>query len=126
MKHEDSYDAVLIVSFGGPEGPEDVIPFLENVLRGRNVPRERLEEVAGHYLRFGGVSPLNEQNRRNVAAQLDFTFRRADEETLRTALTAAGETLSRFVTRLPESTMVTDAKVLAKVELFQADSLPSA
>ena len=51
------YDALLLVSFGGPEGPDDVIPFLEHVLRGRNVPRRRLEQVAGHYLRFGGVSP---------------------------------------------------------------------
>jgi ferrochelatase len=58
-----SYDAVLLVSFGGPEGREDVIPFLENVLRGRNVPRERMLEVAEHYYQFGGVSPINEQNR---------------------------------------------------------------
>lgn len=58
-----TYDAVLIVSFGGPEGPDDVIPFLETVLRGRNVPRERLLEVAEHYQHFGGVSPINAQNR---------------------------------------------------------------
>jgi len=57
------YDALLIVSFGGPEGMDDVIPFLENVLAGRNVPRHRLEAVAHHYERFGGVSPLNAQNR---------------------------------------------------------------
>jgi ferrochelatase len=63
-----SYDAVLIVSFGGPEGPDEVIPFLENVLRGKNVPRERLEEVAEHYRHFGGISPLNAQNRALVAA----------------------------------------------------------
>ncbi|MEX0936290.1 MAG: ferrochelatase [Pirellulales bacterium] len=62
------YDAVLVVSFGGPEGPEDVIPFLENVLRGKNVPRERLLEVAQHYQQFGGVSPINAQNRQLVAA----------------------------------------------------------
>lgn len=62
------YDAVLIVSFGGPEGPEDVIPFLENVLRGKNVPRERLLEVAEHYRHFNGVSPLNAQNRVLIAA----------------------------------------------------------
>ncbi len=62
------YDAVLIVSFGGPEGPEEVMPFLENVLRGRNVPRERMLEVAEHYLEFGGVSPINEQNRQLIAA----------------------------------------------------------
>ena len=63
-----SYDAVLVVSFGGPEGPDDVMPFLENVTRGRNVPRARLEEVAGHYAPFGGVSPLNAQNRALIAA----------------------------------------------------------
>ena len=62
------YDAVLIVSFGGPEGPDDVLPFLENVLRGKNVPRERMLEVAEHYYHFGGVSPINEQNRRLIAA----------------------------------------------------------
>ncbi len=62
------YDAILIVSFGGPEGPEDVIPFLENVLRGRNVPRERMLEVAEHYQHFGGVSPLNQQTRDLIAA----------------------------------------------------------
>ncbi|GAA1853916.1 ferrochelatase [Actinomadura bangladeshensis] len=54
-----SYDALLLLSFGGPEGPEDVIPFLENVTRGRNIPRERLEEVGEHYYLFGGVSPIN-------------------------------------------------------------------
>ena len=59
----DSYDAVLLVSFGGPDGPNDVMPFLENVLRGRNVPRERMLEVAEHYQHFGGKSPINEQNR---------------------------------------------------------------
>jgi len=56
------YDAVLLVSFGGPDGPDDVLPFLENVLRGRNVPRERMLEVAEHYHHFGGKSPINEQN----------------------------------------------------------------
>ena len=61
-----SYDAVLLVSFGGPEGMDDVMPFLENVLRGRNVPRERLLNVAKHYELFGGVSPINEQNRRLI------------------------------------------------------------
>jgi ferrochelatase len=58
-----TFDAVVIVSFGGPEGPADVLPFLENVTRGRNVPRARLLEVAKHYAAFGGVSPLNAQNR---------------------------------------------------------------
>ena len=57
-----AYDALLIVSFGGPEGMDDVIPFLENVLEGRNVPRHRLEAVAHHYELFDGVSPLNAQN----------------------------------------------------------------
>ena len=62
------YDAVLLVSFGGPEGPDDVIPFLENVTRGRNIPRERLAVVGEHYAHFGGVSPINEQCRRQRAA----------------------------------------------------------
>src|SRR6185436_15520178 len=57
------YDALLLVSFGGPEKNEDVIPFLENVLRGKNVPRERMLEVAEHYYHFGGKSPINEHNR---------------------------------------------------------------
>ena len=57
------YDALLFVSFGGPEGPEDVIPFLENVTAGRGIPRERLDEVAEHYRLFGGRSPINDLNR---------------------------------------------------------------
>jgi ferrochelatase len=63
-----SCDALLVVSFGGPEGMDDVIPFLENVLRGRNVPRERMMSVAKHYEMFGGVSPINQQNRNLIAA----------------------------------------------------------
>ena len=62
------YDALLVVSFGGPEGMDDVMPFLENVLRGRNVPHGRMLAVAHHYELFGGVSPINEQNRRLIAA----------------------------------------------------------
>jgi protoporphyrin/coproporphyrin ferrochelatase len=62
------YDAILVVSFGGPEGMADVVPFLENVLRGKNVPRERMLEVAEHYRQFGGVSPLNAQNRALITA----------------------------------------------------------
>lgn len=62
------YDAVLLLSFGGPERPEDVIPFLENVTRGRGIPTERLEAVAGHYHRFGGRSPINDQNRALLSA----------------------------------------------------------
>ncbi len=57
------YDALLLVSFGGPEAPEDVRPFLENVTRGRGIPAERLDEVAGHYAAFGGRSPINDQCR---------------------------------------------------------------
>ncbi len=64
----DAYQAVLVVSFGGPEGRDEVLPFLENVLRGRNVPRERLMAVAEHYYHFGGVSPINAQNRAFIAA----------------------------------------------------------
>jgi ferrochelatase len=64
---EPAYDAVLVLSFGGPEKPDDVIPFLENVLRGRNVPRERLLAVAEHYYHFGGKSPINDQNRALIA-----------------------------------------------------------
>ncbi|MGN6576369.1 MAG: ferrochelatase [Nocardioides sp.] len=62
------YDALLLVSFGGPEKPEDVVPFLENVTRGRGIPRERLEEVGEHYFLFGGKSPINDQNRELIAA----------------------------------------------------------
>ena len=62
------YDALVVISFGGPEKREDVIPFLENVLRGRNVPAERMLEVAEHYYHFGGRSPINDQNRELIAA----------------------------------------------------------
>jgi protoporphyrin/coproporphyrin ferrochelatase len=65
------YDAILILSFGGPEGPEDVIPFMENVTRGRGIPRERLEAVSGHYALFGGVSPINGLNRDLIASLTD-------------------------------------------------------
>ena len=63
-----TYDAILLSSFGGPEGQDDVIPFLRNVTRGRGIPDERLEEVAHHYRHHGGVSPINEQNRQLKAA----------------------------------------------------------
>jgi ferrochelatase len=62
------YDAILLLSFGGPEKREDVLPFLENVLRGRNVPRERMLEVAEHYYHFGGRSPINDYCRELLAA----------------------------------------------------------
>ena len=63
-----AYDAILLASFGGPEGQDDVIPFLRNVTRGRGIPEERLEEVAHHYRAFGGISPINDQNRELKAA----------------------------------------------------------
>lgn len=62
-----TYDAVLLTSFGGPDNPEEVMPFLERVTAGRGIPRERLEEVSHHYLALGGVSPINEQNRELLA-----------------------------------------------------------
>lgn len=68
------YDALLVMSFGGPEAAADVIPFLQNVAGGRNIPPERLESVAEHYYHFGGVSPLNSQNRALIAA-LEAEFR---------------------------------------------------
>jgi ferrochelatase len=63
-----NYDAILVVSFGGPESKEDVMPFLENVLRGRNIPRERMLTVAEHYYHFEGKSPINQQTRELIAA----------------------------------------------------------
>jgi ferrochelatase len=62
------YDSILLISFGGPERTEDVMPFLENVTRGRNIPPERLLEVAEHYYHFGGVSPINDQCRDLISA----------------------------------------------------------
>lgn len=77
------YDAVMLVSFGGPEGPQDVMPFLRNVARGRDIPQARLEAVAEHYQHFGGVSPINAQCRSLLAA-------------LRPVLDAAGITLPLY------------------------------
>ncbi|MBV9830276.1 MAG: ferrochelatase [Marmoricola sp.] len=68
MSDPTPYDALLLVSFGGPEQPEDVVPFLRNVTRGRGIPDERLEEVGRHYHLFGGRSPINDQNRALVEA----------------------------------------------------------
>jgi protoporphyrin/coproporphyrin ferrochelatase len=68
MGYMPAYDAFLLLSFGGPEGPDDVMPFLENVTRGRGVPRERLAEVAEHYYAQGGISPINGQCRDMLAA----------------------------------------------------------
>lgn len=67
----NSFDALLVVSFGGPEKREDVLPFLENVLRGKNVPRERMLEVAEHYYHFNGRSPINDQNKQLIATLED-------------------------------------------------------
>jgi ferrochelatase len=78
-----AYDALMLLSFGGPEGPDDVLPFLRNVTRGRGVPEERLAQVAEHYRHFGGVSPINEQCRRLLAV-------------LRPALDEAGVTLPLY------------------------------
>ena len=70
------YDAMMLVSFGGPEGPNDVLPFMENVTRGRGIPTERLVEVSAHYARFGGVSPINAQNRALLnAMRVEFAAR---------------------------------------------------
>ncbi len=72
-------EALLVLSFGGPEGPDDVMPFLENVTRGRGIPRERLEAVAEHYHHFGGVSPINDQNEALIAAvEADLTAHGVD------------------------------------------------
>ena len=62
------YDAVLLLSFGGPEAPDEVMPFLRRVTAGRDIPEERLQEVASHYHHFGGRSPINDQNRALLAA----------------------------------------------------------
>jgi protoporphyrin/coproporphyrin ferrochelatase len=73
-RRADSFDALLLLSFGGPEAPEHVMPFLENVTRGRGIPQERLAAVAEHYLHFGGVSPINGINRaliEQLRSQLD-------------------------------------------------------
>ncbi|MFA4082038.1 ferrochelatase [Mycobacteroides salmoniphilum] len=72
------FDAVLLLSFGGPEGPQEVRPFLENVTRGRGIPPERLDEVAEHYFHFGGVSPINGINRAlidEISRQLELAGR---------------------------------------------------
>jgi len=85
----DNYDAILMVGFGGPERREDVMPFLENVTRGRNVPRERLVGVAEHYDHFGGKSPINNQVRALLAA-LNPNSRAAESNCRFTGATAIG------------------------------------
>jgi protoporphyrin/coproporphyrin ferrochelatase len=114
-----AYDAILLASFGGPEGQDDVIPFLRNVTRGRGIPEERLEEVAHHYRVFGGVSPINDQNRalkaalenelvargidlpvlwgnRNWAPYVSDALREADERGLRTLLAIGTSAYSSY------------------------------
>jgi ferrochelatase len=108
------YDALIVVSFGGPEKTQDVIPFLENVLRGRNVPRERMLQVAEHYYHFGGRSPINDQNRELIAAlrktldlpvywgnrnwhpMLADTFRQMQKDGIRRALAFATSAFSSY------------------------------
>jgi protoporphyrin/coproporphyrin ferrochelatase len=90
------FDAVLFLSFGGPDGPDDVMPFLENVTRGRGVPRDRLEAVAEHYLHFGGVSPINRLN-------LDMI------DGLRTALRTRGHDLPVYFGNRNWQPMIEDA-----------------
>ncbi|WP_109472922.1 ferrochelatase [Ornithinimicrobium cavernae] len=105
----DPYDAVVLVSFGGPEAPEEVMPFLRRVTRGRGIPDERLEDVAEHYHAFGGKSPINDQNRALLAA-LGEEFARRDISTpllwgnrnsepflTDTLRAAAGEGMTRFL-----------------------------
>lgn len=81
MTHDplSPYDAVLLASFGGPEKPQDVVPFLENVTAGRGIPRERLEQVGEHYYLFGGRSPINDQNRALLAALREEVSRRGSD-----------------------------------------------
>jgi ferrochelatase len=67
----ETYDALLVLSYGGPENPDDVLPFLENITRGKNVPPERLRMVAERYYRFGGESPINGQLRALIASLID-------------------------------------------------------
>ncbi len=73
-QRNSDFDALLVLSFGGPEKPDDVMPFLENVTRGRGVPPERLAAVAEHYMHFGGVSPINALNR-DIIARLEAELR---------------------------------------------------
>src|SRR5829696_5380022 len=79
-----TFDAVLLISFGGPQGPDDIRPFLANVLRGRRVAPERVEAVAHHYELFGGVSPITAITRRQAAG-------------LQAGLAAAGQSLPVYV-----------------------------
>lgn len=68
LERLNGYDAIIVVSFGGPEGEEEVMPFLENILKGRSIPQQRMIQVAQHYFHFGGISPINGQNRQLIQA----------------------------------------------------------
>src|SRR3954468_1168710 len=110
----NSFDALLVVSFGGPEKHEDVLPFLENVLRGKNVPRERMLEVAEHYYHFDGKSPINDHCRELIALlrerthlpvywgnpnwhpMLGDTFRKMEADGVRRALAIATSAFSSY------------------------------
>ena len=104
----EEFDALLLLSFGGPEGPEQVMPFLENVTRGRGIPRERLESVAEHYLHFGGVSPINGINRALI-------------EQIRTELAGRGENLPVYFGNRNWHPFAEDA-----VEAMKADGITRA
>lgn len=105
----EPYDAVVLVSFGGPEAPEEVMPFLRRVTRGRGIPDERLAEVAEHYLAFGGKSPINDQNRallaalgeefasRGISTPLLWGNRNSEPFLTDTLRGAAGEGMTRFL-----------------------------
>ncbi len=105
----EPYDAVVLVSFGGPEGPEEVMPFLRRVTRGRGIPDERLAEVGEHYYAFGGKSPINDQNRallaalseefqrRGISTPLLWGNRNSEPFLTDTLRAAAGEGMTRFL-----------------------------
>lgn len=97
------FDALLLLSFGGPEGPDQVMPFLENVTRGRGIPRERLESVAEHYLHFGGVSPINGINRDLI-------------ETIKAELAARGEDLPVYFGNRNWEPFIEDTVALMKAD----------
>ena len=97
------FDALLLLSFGGPEGPEEVMPFLENVTRGRGIPRERLESVAEHYYHFGGVSPINGINRALI-------------EQIRAELAARGEDLPVYFGNRNSEPFVEDTVAAMKAD----------
>jgi hypothetical protein len=118
-----SYDALIVVSFGGPEGPDDVLPFLDNVLRGRPISEERKRQVAEHYHRFGGRSPINDQCRALIAARFAKTPNRRVIQTYdeRRVAVDAGE--NRFAWPLPPLVASIEG-VLALLTIFQTGVRP--